>query len=281
MIIVPTASWVAPVEGYFSALKGNWLTFARSGTTRSRDKSDVGNDEVSNALANWRHVVGISNDIHMLPASLISAADMIVRITPPDGSVLRAAMKRCLRGRTPAKVDDAIVAGLDLDDLVSAFRPGSSSVQVIERLRVAASSRRGFSTSEDIPDLETAIEYGEAREWGLSLARDIAEYRLQKLTWAEIDKGAILFSEPGFGKTLFAKALAAKCKIPLIVFSVGELFASSNPHLDGIIKRQREFFAMASAAAASASTSGSPGCALLFCDEYDAASQPQFALRKP
>jgi hypothetical protein len=263
VVHVPSASWIKAVEQYFDGLEGGkWVTVARSGSMKSRDKADVGNDEVAGWLAAGRNVVGIAADIRMLPAALVSTADMTVAIASPGGDVLRTAMKRCLAGRVPPAVDDGIAAGLDLDDLAAAFRPGSSPLQVIERLRAAAKTRGGLSAGVDLPDLEMAVEYGAARTWGLALARDIADYRAGRISWAEIDRGAVLHSEPGFGKSLFARVLARACKIPLVVFSVGELFAQSPGHLDGVIKAQRSYFEKAAALA-------DPFC-LLFCDEIDA-----------
>jgi hypothetical protein len=66
VVHVPTASWIKPVEQYFDGLEGGrWVTFARSGSIKSRDKSDVGNDEVSAWLAENRNVVGIAADIRI------------------------------------------------------------------------------------------------------------------------------------------------------------------------------------------------------------------------
>jgi cell division protease FtsH len=265
VVHVPAASWIKPVEQYFDALQGaRWVTFARSGSMKSRDKSDVGNDEVAAWLAERRNVVGIAADIRMLPASLVSTADMTVTVASPAGAVLRTAMKRCLNGRVPRAVDDGLAAGLDLDDLVAAFRPDSSPAQVVERLRAAARTRGGLSAGEDLPDLQNAVEYGEARTWGLALARDIADYRAGLISsLAEIDRGAVVHSEPGFGKSLYARVLARACNIPLVVFSVAELFAAQGgAHLDAVIRAQRGFFEKAAALA-------DPFC-LLFCDEIDA-----------
>jgi cell division protease FtsH len=263
VVIVPNISWVAPVEKFFAGVKQvHWTTFARTGSNKSRDKSDVGNDEVAAALTKNRNVVGIASDVGMLPASLVAAADFTLMVAAPNGAVLRRAMKRSLVGRVPAQIDDAVTAGLDLDDLVSAFRPGSSPAQVVALLRAAAGSRQGVAAVVDLPSLETAVEYGEAQIWGLALARDIADYRAGRISWSELDRGAVLHSEPGFGKTLFAQILARACRMPLVVYSVGELFAKSPGHLDGVIKAQRGFFEKAQALA-------NP-CSLLFCDEIDA-----------
>lgn len=264
VVIVPSPSWIEPVEKFFERLApGAWKTFARSGSMKSRDKADVGNDEVAAALTKNRNVVGVAADIGMLPSSLVAAADFTVKVVFPNGAALREAMKRSLKGRVPASIDDGLTAGLDLDDLVAAFRAGSTPVQAIAHLRAAAATRRGPSARADLPDLETAVEYGAARTFGLLLAKDVADWRAGIIkNWSELDRGGILTSPPGYGKTLYAQALASKCQIPLVVYSVGELFAKSTGHLDGVIKAQRSFFERARALANPVS--------LLFCDEIDA-----------
>jgi cell division protease FtsH len=273
VVLVPATSWVTPVERYFIGLEARWVTFARSGSIKARDKADVGNDEIAAWLAKGRHVVGIAADSNMLPSCLVAAADMTINVAPPNGEVIKAAMKRCLRGRAPAAIDAAVASGLDLDDLVSAFRPGSSPSQVIERLRAATKSHQGLPTAVDLPDLSTAVEYGAARVWGLALARDITDYRAGRISWTELDRGAVLHSAPGFGKSFYARVLAHFCNIPLVVFSVSALFANSRGDLDGVIKEQRSFFEKAARLA----DPRTRGCCLLFCDEIDAVPN-RFAL---
>jgi cell division protease FtsH len=274
IVVVPAPSWVKPVEQYFDGLEGGrWVTFARSGSMKSRDKADVGNDEVAGSLAKNRNVVGIAADINILPASLVAAADMTIKVVSPNGEVIKAVMKRCLSGRVPPVLDAGIASGLDLDDLVSAFRPGSSPAQVIERLRAAAKTRHGLPADVELPDLQTAVEYGDARVWGLALARDIADYRAGSILWSELDRGAVVHSAPGFGKSLYARVLSRFCDIPLVVFSVGALFANSRGDLDGVIKEQRSFFEKAARLA----NPGARACCLLFLDEIDAVPN-RFAL---
>src|SRR6266404_3675901 len=87
------------------------------------------------------------------------------------------AMRRCLRGRLPERVDDEIVAGLGINDYISAMRYGSTPLQALERLRIAKARHNAVQQTANVPLLQDAVEYGAAREWGLALARDIADYR--------------------------------------------------------------------------------------------------------
>jgi ATP-dependent Zn protease len=115
---------------------------------------------------------------------------------------------------------------------------------------------------ERLPSLQSAVEYGDARVWGLSLARDIADFKASRIGWQEVDRGAVVHSEPGCGKSLFARILAQACGVPLVAFSIADLFAHGAGNLDSVIKNSRSMFAKAAALA-------SP-CSILFLDEIDA-----------
>jgi hypothetical protein len=64
-----------------------------------------------------------------------------------------------------------------------------------------------------------------AKTWGEALAQDLEDYIAGRITWSEVDPGALLHGDPGTGKTMFAKALAATCGVPLIATS----YAGSGP----------------------------------------------------
>lgn len=111
-----------------------------------------------------------------MPSALVAAADVVIKIPAPTGAVVRHALRLCLRGRLPASIEDGVVAGLDLEDLVAAMRRGSTPAQAVEKLKAASERSCGRQNAAEIPMLATAVEYGAAREWGLSLAQDVADY---------------------------------------------------------------------------------------------------------
>jgi hypothetical protein len=136
LVEVPSSDWVKPVEDYFDAIRSEgWVTFARDGSNKSRDKAGVGNSEAATKISAGRRVIGIAaNPKVILPSVLQAAADVTIRIVPPTGAVVRDALKRCFSGRVLGHVDDKLVAGLGFDDLVAAMRSGSTPSQAIERM---------------------------------------------------------------------------------------------------------------------------------------------------
>ncbi|HMN15744.1 MAG TPA: AAA family ATPase, partial [Bellilinea sp.] len=243
LIKVPTASWIHDVELYFTnRFSATWQTFARDGN-RTRQQASTDSVEVAIAIAGGKSVVGIAANVDVLPSTLLASADLVVRIQMPSGKVIEDAILRFKGRRPPAPVENDIVAGLDFFDLVAALN-----------------DRRGASRlNDDVPILATAVEYGAARDWGLALAQDIRDYRAGLIGWNAIDRGAVLYSEPGLGKSLFARMLAKECGLPLVISSVAELFAKSAGDLGAVIQAERQVFAEASALAP----------AILFMDELD------------
>ncbi|MBB1090459.1 AAA family ATPase [Rhodopseudomonas palustris] len=259
VVVVPTSAWVASVKSMFEKRFGRgWEIFSIDDTTAKSPREQAAqNICAANELMKGHAVVGIAAQRDALPPALTTAADITIRIEPLRGSVIRRAI-RLFTGLPVGQVEDDIAAGGDFLDLLAAFRSGSTPTDILLRLRRATA--RSADEGQRLPALESAVEYGAAREWGLALARDIADYRAGRLDWREVDRGAVLHSEPGLGKTLFAQILARACGLPLIATSVADLFASSPGYLDSVIKASRAVFDRAAAAAP----------CILFLDEIDA-----------
>jgi cell division protease FtsH len=265
VVTVPSTSWIKAVDEFFAdgAFDRRWSRFARDGSLPREHVPSMGCDAVAFALSRGESVVGIASmPERVLPDTLMAAADFRIQITV-NPTVLRTALRRSTAGAPPRSIPDAVTS-LDFNDYVAAMRPGAAGAEVLSRLSSVSEHRLNRSRVVSAPDLETAVEFGAAREWGLALARDLDEYRAGRLPWSAIDRGAIFHSPPGFGKTLLAHSLARKCSAHLVVGSIGELFATTAGFLDSVIKGQRELFSRAAAAASSRRG------ALLFLDEIDA-----------
>ena len=116
-----------------------------------------------------------------------------------------------------------------------------------------------------IPDVQPLRELsglGEAGTWGAQIAQDLIAWRKKKIVWADIDPGRLLHGAPGTGKTLFARALAATCGLPLVETTYGEWQRSGDGHMGDVLAAMHAVFARAKKLAP---------CILLI-DEIDAVS---------
>lgn len=79
------------------------------------------------------------------------------------------------------------------------------------------------------------------------------------MSWSAVDRGCLLSGPPSCGKTLFARALAATCDLPLITDSYGQWLGAGHGGQGDLLKGMRRAFADAKAKAPS----------ILLVDEVD------------
>lgn len=140
-----------------------------------------------------------------------------------------------------------------------AIRPGRSVARIVRQLKVTAESDDGAPRRRDRSDvrLEELAGYGEAKAWGLQLAKDIGAWKRGVIDWSDVDRGILLSGPPGSGKTTFARALANSCDIPLLHASAASWQARG--HLGDMLKAMRKSFSDAFQRRPS----------ILFLDEFD------------
>lgn len=265
VVLVPGPAWVVPAEIYFRDVFGTrWIRHARDGAAKSSQKPSGDSDEAARDLARGRCVVGFAADASHLPSTLVTAADITIRLSAPTGPVLRTAITRFAR-RSPGDLAEGHAVGLDLSDIVAAFRPGSGAERIAQRLANSASIVNGTGgPRESIPDLSSAVEYGAAQKFGLGLARDVRDYRLGIISWCDLPRGIVLHGEVGTGKSLYARMLASACELPLVSTTVADWFTGPRGgYLHDVIAQMRGAFDRAT------SLAGANGCCLLFMDELD------------
>ncbi|TBW32921.1 AAA family ATPase [Siculibacillus lacustris] len=264
LVIVPSSDYVGAIKKTIGRMTpfgaGTYHIVTRDGSER-RTPGALAEAEADSvdALAEGRTVIGITADPTALPAILVSAADVTIHVPTPGAHIIRRVMRACLSGRPPRDFCDGDVSGLSYRQVLSALRPTGSAADAVFRLRALRQTVFRVGADDRLPDLRSMRTFGDARTWGLTLARDIADVRAGKIGWADVDRGVVLHGPPGVGKTLFARILGNACGLPTIVASIGEFFSSTDGHLGAVIKFQHDLFARARALAP----------CILFLDEID------------
>jgi len=204
-----------------------------------------------------RQVVAVTEKREYLPADFLAGADLVTEVVrPTPDHFIAAAREAKVRGMTREHAE--FLSTVSFDTILVAVRrtrPLLSAVRQMMRMAAMATE----PAAEPAPEtrLEDMHGYGEAREWGLRLAEDLAAWRRGEIEWEDVDRGAVLCGPPGCGKTTYAKALAASCGVELVVTSAARWQAAG--HLGDYLKAMRASFKLA--------TTKSPS--ILFLDELD------------
>jgi ATP-dependent Zn protease len=222
-------------------------------------KPEKGNDVVATALHAHSAIVGIAADPRRhLPRDLMRAAEFHLVIGQIDAAALSLVIEAVTGAAPTIEIDPELIRAADVSDLQLALRRDRSADECLRRLSEVVKNRGLFDAAG--PRLEELAGYGEARQWGLELAVDLAAYRRGELDWGAIEKGLLIAGPPGVGKTQFAKALAKTAGVPIVATSVADWNAAT--YLSGTLQAMRSAFAQARRLAP----------AILFIDEMDGIS---------
>jgi SpoVK/Ycf46/Vps4 family AAA+-type ATPase len=235
------------------------VTFVRDGTEKSHN-NDRGNAEIINSINKRYLIVGVAADPKRhLPRALMRMTEYRLTLPALDEWALRLTIE-ALTGRTDiGTIDPALVRAADITDLGLAIRAGLSPQECLDRLDQVVRTKNEHLHSG--PALEELAGYAEAKDWGLALAQDLADYRAGRIAWDQIDNTALLLSgPPGTGKTTFASALAKSAGVHLVKTSVADWNAAS--YLSGTLQAIKDAFGQARRNAPS----------ILFIDEADGIS---------
>lgn len=147
--------------------------------------------------------------------------------------------------------DRSFLRSQDPSFIDSVFRRGRPAHAALTKLRDMSPVTTGGRPPVPLS------HFGDAGVWAQQLSRDLQDWRSGTLSWANLDKGVLLFGPPGVGKTSFAVSLAAECSARLVIASAAKWQAHG--HLGDLLKAMRIDFQEA--------RDHSPS--ILFLDEVD------------
>lgn len=241
VVEVPSADWIEPIRTACHALAEWDDTLARSGSSKSEDRPDRGNDRVAKSLARGKRVLGVSQACdRYLPSALVQAADLRVRLKEPTDEVVARVIRAATGGH--AVVPHGIAEGVPFFTLCAAVRTDTTARSCIDRIVAAKDATVTVDPAvASAPDFQTLAGFGLAHDWGMRLLSGIETWRSSGGAFPR-DRNVVLTSEPGLGKTTYVRALAKSARLPLVSTSVSSWFTQSNGFLDGVLKRIDDLF---------------------------------------
>ncbi|ETX10767.1 hypothetical protein OCH239_21375, partial [Roseivivax halodurans JCM 10272] len=156
---------------------------------------------------------------------------------------------------------DDTLARMDRTGLMAALRAPNAADAARELTRLStpeAHSAPGMT-------LEEIGGASPAHRAAADIVSDLAAWRRGEADWSELSHSLLISGEPGTGKSLLARGIAASAKVPLIESSCGDW--QSAGHLGDMLREMRRSFAEAIAQRPS----------VLFIDEIDAFGARQSA----
>ena len=196
-----------------------------------------------------------------LPESVRRFADIVLRLPALDAASFETLFERVIGQPPPTNWragGTEWVKHLLHTDFEHPRRMQLSRNEAYAFVRSQVGDRLGAVDPGEGLTLDQLFGLGEARQFAEELIADIHAAVSGTLSWAQVDRGALLVGAPGTGKTTLAMAIAKECGIKFIQGSAAGWMAegvSLGPHIQAI----RRTFSEARAYAPS----------ILFIDEID------------
>lgn len=234
--------------------------FEQRGKSRYRRKETLEGFLLLERVTENERMVVVGTPQYPITGSFRYIVEAIVEVGPTRRHV-QAAIQISRGFQLSDPIADDLIAH-NISSLSIAFRgnrPLEAALGILDAMAEAETSNSSNGRDDEgVLPLEDMSGYGDAKSWGLELARDLKDWKSGALSWLDVDRGVLLFGISGTGKTVFAKALAKSCGAKFIECSLSKSQALG--HLGDMLKGLSSAFNEARRNAP----------AILFVDEFDA-----------
>ncbi|MDE8762564.1 AAA family ATPase [Rhizobium sp. CBK13] len=133
----------------------------------------------------------------------------------------------------------------DISDTARMHAEIQAAEDIAKAATLGSPTAPGGRRVPDTTRLEDMHGYGDAKAWGLELARDVDDWRAGKIGWVDVDNGALISGPPGCGKTSFGAALARTLGAHFVAGSYSSWLGTGGGHQGDLLKAMQEAFSEA------------------------------------
>lgn len=182
-----------------------------------------------------------------LDGAVTAIADLDIDLSRIEASELEAAVRRAFPESACPWPEDIAVSKIEPRWIDLAVGRSASTEEAFRMIAAILGRQEPAPGGVTAPRLEDLHGYGEAGQWGRRLVAALKDHQAGRISWTDVDAGALLVGPPGTGKTLFASALARSADVAFFPTSYSAWQGTGEGHLGDVVRAIRKSFSEAAA----------------------------------